>query len=486
MTPPEIPGATLLGLIVEKRYSLDARLDTGDEARTLSTWRATDTVLARPVVVRIAPGTRAGTKLVHAAADLGSLRQPSLAPVLDTVREPSRAIRGVVREWVEALPLINVLAGAGLRREEAVTLIRLVAEAIATLHEAELAHGHLSPSNIFIRPDGRIAVTDAGLRVSQVPRLPPLPERQAQDLLAISDLIHLVLSGTWPGQPDDAPGVAATPRDVNGPLSPRQIRAGVPRELDAVWARAAHAVNAVAAAPFRTVAELVAVVRELPSAPLGSLPPVVEPTHSVDLRWTHTRWGKRVRKSVPWLALLSIGIVGWVLGLTIGALPGQNHTGSVTGTGAEIGLSAEAKPLHVKDFDPPPGDGVEDTDAVKLAHDGDTSTSWVTDTYKGSARLGGIKPGVGLLVDLGTAASIKTVTLTLPLAGSSVEIRSADSPASRASDYVLQASALNARTQVTMHPTDASPHRYWLIWLTSLAKVPDGFRGGISEFAFLR
>lgn len=478
--------SALLGHVIESRYTLEAKLSLGDESREPTTWRATDGVLARPVVIRIAPGARAGTKLHESASAYGSVRQASLAHVLDTVKEGSRGIRGVVREWVEAVPLLTALTQSGLRREESVTLIRSVAEALQCLHSNGLAHGHLIPANIFIRADGRVVVTDPGLRRSQDPRATSVAELQRQDLLALSDLIHLVLSGTWPGQHEDARGIAATARDVNGPLSPRQVRAGVAREMDVLWARAAHAANTVAAKPFANVAELLEVVSVMPSAPLGSPEPEPERSARVDLRWSQTLWGKRLRRSSPYLALAGLGVIGWVLGLTVGALPGQNHTGATTTANGAAASGPSSKPARVTAFDPAPGDGSEDNAKVPLAYDGDTSTVWETDTYQGSPRLGGIKQGVGLRVDLGGAVTVKTINLTMPLAGQSFEIRASDTGGTRLSDYTVVATSTNAKTTVSLQNADRTPHRYWLIWITSLPKVDGGFRGGVSEFAFLR
>ena len=59
------------------------------------------------------------------------------------------------------------------------------------------------------------------------------------------------------------------------------------------------------------------------------------------------------------------------------------------------------------------------------ATDGDPSTSWTTDTYK-SAEFGGLKKGVGLLLDLGGEHDVSSVQVKLGADGGAVELRDVD------------------------------------------------------------
>ncbi len=54
------------------------------------------------------------------------------------------------------------------------------------------------------------------------------------------------------------------------------------------------------------------------------------------------------------------------------------------------------------------GDGTENDDLLPLAFDGDPATAWRSDTYR-APGFGRLKPGVGLLVDLGGTARLDTV-----------------------------------------------------------------------------
>lgn len=84
--------------------------------------------------------------------------------------------------------------------------------------------------------------------------------------------------------------------------------------------------------------------------------------------------------------------------------------------------------VPVQDFDPPPGDGREQPGAVSNAHDEDRSTVWMTDAYD-SENYGGVKQGVGLVVDLGQAQALSRVELDVTAPGTSVELRGLTWPA---------------------------------------------------------
>src|SRR5207342_3283873 len=63
------------------------------------------------------------------------------------------------------------------------------------------------------------------------------------------------------------------------------------------------------------------------------------------------------------------------------------------------------------DFDPE-GNQEENPDRVALAVDGDPATSWGTLTYRGNPKLGGLKSGVGLIIDLGKVVGASSVEVT--------------------------------------------------------------------------
>src|SRR5690606_14152107 len=58
------------------------------------------------------------------------------------------------------------------------------------------------------------------------------------------------------------------------------------------------------------------------------------------------------------------------------------------------------------------------------------SPSWHTDSYKLSPDFGGLKPGVGLLFNLGGTQTVRSVTIATPNPGFTVELRTASAGAS--------------------------------------------------------
>jgi len=124
-----------------------------------------------------------------------------------------------------------------------------------------------------------------------------------------------------------------------------------------------------------------------------------------------------------------------------------------------------------------PGQG-DYPQGASFAVDGDTSTAWHTDWYA-AANLNG-QPGTGLLLDLGTTATVSSVQLALgPAAGGTVQLRAGSTPALASLQVVAQA-AIPGGT-FTLQGTAPFSARYLLIWFTQLP--PDG-AGSYEAFVY--
>jgi putative peptidoglycan lipid II flippase len=156
------------------------------------------------------------------------------------------------------------------------------------------------------------------------------------------------------------------------------------------------------------------------------------------------------------------------------------------------GTSEQLKKLTItqaRDFDPQGEDKTENPDEVSLAYDGDPATRWRTVQYFGNPKLGNLKRGVGLVLDLGTAQPVRSVQLKLSGAGTAVEFRVPLSDPSQtttppmssdkhwrtvtAEPKAVESAVLTAEQGVTT--------RYVLVYLTSLPREGNGYRGGIYE-----
>lgn len=134
-------------------------------------------------------------------------------------------------------------------------------------------------------------------------------------------------------------------------------------------------------------------------------------------------------------------------------------------------------------FDPD-GDGSEPTDDVGLAFDGSPATTWQSLCY-GDSRLGG-KRGVGLMLDLGTAAA-GTVTAEIATAPYGVQILTApDGPAPTSFKQMQIVKRAEARKPGEVSSAVDAGTRYIAVVFVGLAKdneCPAGrpFRGGVTD-----
>ena len=146
----------------------------------------------------------------------------------------------------------------------------------------------------------------------------------------------------------------------------------------------------------------------LPPPPSQHAPPAA--VHHVEpAAPTPAKGNERPRSVGRWLVggLVLVGLV--VVAVLIGALAngvGEPRAVAITSTAA---------------FDPlgsPPGE--EHNAEAPLAGDGDPSTAWTTERYRDPANLG--KPGVGLVVQLGSAVRLADLVVTSPSANWSATI----------------------------------------------------------------
>ncbi len=252
MTSSMIPGAVLGG-----RYRLEDLLDDIDGARF---WRATDTVLARSVAVHALDESDPRVDaMLEGARVSATVTDPHLLRVLDAdIRD---GMAWVINEWGTGHSLDEMVSGDRvLPPDRAAWLVREVAAAMAVAHRQDIAHGRLVPENVMVTESGTVRLIgfaiDSRLRRSDL-RNGNYPDADdvTCDLFDLVGLLYTGLVGRWPGASTSA--VPAAPRDGHGPLRPRQVRAGVPRPLDAICDRVlAHPT------PGRTAHQLAAVLTE--------------------------------------------------------------------------------------------------------------------------------------------------------------------------------------------------------------------------------
>jgi hypothetical protein len=162
------------------------------------------------------------------------------------------------------------------------------------------------------------------------------------------------------------------------------------------------------------------------------------------------------------------------------------------GTGATTpGTTAGSRPVPIVEahsFDPlsTDSDKLENESQAPRAIDSNPSTAWRTEGYS-RADLGGLKRGVGLILDLGSAKRASQLDLTLTTAGADFTLYAADDivpPTIEDNRWQKVRSEQGAAQEVTVKlPGDA--HQFYLIWFTNLPADGDNkFRAGVTEASF--
>jgi serine/threonine protein kinase len=153
------------------RYALTSRIATGGMGEV---WRGTDTVLSRPVAVKVLKPEYADdalfrTRFETEARHAGSLHHPGIASVFDfgeasPVDGSTTPRPFLVMELVEGQPLSNLLRpDAPMDPEVVRDLLGQAAVALGAAHKTGIVHRDVKPGNLIITPDRRTKVTDFGI-----------------------------------------------------------------------------------------------------------------------------------------------------------------------------------------------------------------------------------------------------------------------------------------------------------------------------------
>jgi hypothetical protein len=469
-----------------------------------SSWRAVDEKLRRAVGIHVLPADhRRARQVLAAARSAALLGDPRFVQVLDAVEENDLVY--VIHEWLpDASSLTDLLAAGPLEPHEAYQMVSQVSQGMAAAHREGLAHLRLDPGAVLRTVSGQYRIR--GLAVAAALRGLTSERPQRQDTEAIGALLYASLTQRWPYE-EDAHGLAGLPKGV-GPVAPDQVRAGVHRGLSEIAMRALVNDGATASRqdpPCTTPEELakavaglprirppeqappvypVAAFRQPPAPPGIPAPPqIAAPTPPPALPG---RTGRALKWAVSALLVVAIGLGSWQLADALKSREDQPTGHTPTGQkAAQNPTHAAANPLKIvdlKDFDPY-GDGTEDPADLGDAHDGKAATYWQTQWYNG-ADLGNLKPGVGVVVDLGSAKHVSGVTVDFIGADTAAQLLAAPKGTS------AMPAALSGFTKVTQgtgakltfKPAAGLTTRYLLVWLTSLPPTDDGhFRGKISE-----
>jgi F5/8 type C domain-containing protein len=178
-----------------------------------------------------------------------------------------------------------------------------------------------------------------------------------------------------------------------------------------------------------------------------------------------------------------------VAGIALGAFVLSRNSGGTSGGSAQASHHPSTasqpegplNPVGAQGFDalstPAQDSSNENSNKAHFAIDGNPSTAWPTQWYA-SPRFGNLKAGTGLILDMGKAVRLSSVTLTLgPTPGANVHIelgnQNARSPATLHSfTTVAQGSNVGGTHKFTV--SSKATGRYVLIWFTKLPPNSSG------------
>ncbi|WP_147436599.1 protein kinase family protein [Propionibacterium australiense] len=202
--------------------------------------------------------------------------------------------------------------------------------------------------------------------------------------------------------------------------------------------------------------------------------------------WSTTRLYRLLR----WLAPLFIAL------MLVIALPGMIHSAlhndnkerrAAAGASADAGSTPSPVSFTAVSFDPVAdgGEGTEHADEAALVADSDPGTAWYTDLYTGSAAFSGLKPGSGLMLDLGEVMPLRHLEITFVGEPTGVQIMvpsDAGNPSHETvNDWTTVTADYEAGALTDVDLGEELNTRYVLVYLTSLPQVEGGWQGGISE-----
>ena len=144
-------------------YEIQSPLGAGGMGEV---YRARDTKLGRDVALKVLPEAFAQdaqrmARFQREAQVLASLNHPNIAGIHGL--EESGGIRALVMELVEGPALADRIGHGPMPLDEALPIVRQIADALELAHDRGVVHRDSKPANIKITPEGAVKVLDFGL-----------------------------------------------------------------------------------------------------------------------------------------------------------------------------------------------------------------------------------------------------------------------------------------------------------------------------------
>jgi eukaryotic-like serine/threonine-protein kinase len=243
-------------------------LDLCGEGGLGRVYRARDTKVGRTVALKLVPAERladAATRerFFEDARRAATLSHPNIATLFDVGEDQGGAY--LAYEYAVGITVREEMAGRPVAPRRAVDIAVQVADALADGHAAGIVHGDVRPDNIVITPKGSAKLLEFGMAAwsnagrcraqaaaspgqlgpDALPIVSYMSPEQALggrvdargDVFSLAAVAYEMLTGRHPFA---APAVDATVLNIiqATPPRPSRVTPEVPRELDALLARA--------------------------------------------------------------------------------------------------------------------------------------------------------------------------------------------------------------------------------------------------------
>ncbi|MEO7837368.1 MAG: protein kinase [Acidimicrobiales bacterium] len=491
---PLMADRVLLG-----RYRIVRPIARGGMAEV---WEGYDEILARPVAVKVlhshlATDAAFVERFRREAVAAAKLAHRGIVATFDTGTDDDVAF--IVMELVRGRTLRDAMEETGrLPPSMAVAIATEVADALDHAHRAGLVHRDIKPANILLpEHDGstgpllRVKVADFGIARSQSAQefgdltqtgaivgtakyLSPeqvrgQPPDARSDEYALGVMLYEMLCGRPPFLAETE--LATALQHVSGVLvTPRQLDPAIPGPLEDVVLRA-MAKNPEDRYPSVTLlrSALLALDVADTTGPIDmsggpdlddAVPQIVrDPTPPGG---TAPRARPRDRRVAPVAFVATVVIVGLVAVAVLLRAGGGGTPSSATREDNGTGRIALAS---VRSFDPEGSDGEENEPQVGMAHDGDAQTVWRSDRYN-SRAFGGLKAGVGLVLDLAEQATLDRLEVRSSSGGWAASVYIADEPGGRLADWGSPVSTQNGLNGGASFELGGKRAGAVLLWIT--------------------
>ena len=466
----------MVGDVIADRYELEELVDQGGMS---TVYRGHDRMLERKVALKILHShflddPEYVERFRREARAVAQLSHPHIVTVID--RGSSDGNQFIVFEFVDGENLKQLIERTGpLPIERAIEIAIEIADALAFAHAHDLVHRDVKPQNVLVDATGSAKVTDFGIaRSLDVERgvtqtgtvlgtsnyLSPEQASGAQvtpasDIYSLGVVLYELLTGEVPFRGDNLVVVAMKHVTEHAPSLIDQ-RPDIPPRL----ARAVE--HAMEKNPEHRFASMDAFANELRRCQedIGAF----DPDRTMITGMPAVGAPQPVRRPrslgrVPLLlALAGVVLLAIVVAvIAFGGSPiGRHHNGGAASGGNPVSLRG------VGDYDPQ-GDGGEHGYTAHLATDGDPSTFWDTERYT-TRQFGGLKSGLGLVLDAGKASKLEQLTVTSSTPGFTAIIRGGPTPSG---PFTADSATETAQASTTFR-LRGSTARYYVVWITEL------------------